>query len=50
MREQFIRIALARLRKNYPFYHQRLAIAARMYRSWIDRKPILNDDDINNII
>jgi len=50
MRDKFIRIALALLRKDYPFYPQRLAVAARMYRSWIDRKPILNEDDINNII
>mgnify|MGYP005685800005 CR=1 FL=1 len=40
MRKQFIRIALARLRKNYPFYPQRAAIAARMYRSWLEKKNL----------
>lgn len=32
--EQFVRIALARIRKYYPFYPQRIAIAAQMYRKW----------------
>ena len=49
MRDQFIRIALARLRKSYPFYPQRIAVAARMYRTWLDRKPILDKDDIDGI-
>lgn len=44
MRDQFIRIALARLKKAYPFYPQRVAIAAKMYRDWIDRKPIPSED------
>ena len=38
MKDQFIRIAMARLRKDYPFYPQRLAIAANMYRRWLDRQ------------
>lgn len=38
MKDQFIRIALARLRKDYPFYPQRIAVAAKMYREWISRK------------
>lgn len=38
MKDQFIRIALARLRKDYPFYPQRLAVAANMYRRWLDRQ------------
>ena len=37
MKDQFIRIAMARLRKEYPFYPQRLAVAANMYRRWLDR-------------
>jgi hypothetical protein len=35
---QFIRIAMARIKKQYPFYPQRLAMAANMYRHWLDRK------------
>jgi hypothetical protein len=38
MKEQFMRIALARLRKDYPFYPQRIAVAANMYRRWLDRQ------------
>lgn len=38
MREQFMRIALARLKSIYPFYPQRLAVAANMYRRWLDRQ------------
>lgn len=37
MRDQFIRIALAKLKKTYSFYPQRLAVAAKMYRRWIER-------------
>lgn len=33
MRDQFMRIAMARLRKTYPFKPQRRAVAARM---WVD--------------
>jgi hypothetical protein len=36
--DQFMRIALARLQKDYRFFPQRVAVAARMYRKWIDRK------------
>tara|TARA_R110001606_G_scaffold10599_2_gene45753 strand:- start:706 stop:921 length:216 start_codon:yes stop_codon:yes gene_type:complete len=36
-KDQFIRIALAKLKKKYRFYPQRIAMAAKMYRSWIDR-------------
>jgi len=38
MREQFMRIAMARLRSEYKFYPQRLAVAAHMYRVWLDKK------------
>ena len=38
MKDQFIRIALARLRKAYPYYPQRIAVAANMYRRWLDRQ------------
>jgi hypothetical protein len=33
-----MRIAMARLRKDYPFKPQRRAIAAYMYREWLDKK------------
>jgi len=36
--DQFIRIAEARLRKNYKFEPQRKALAAHMYRRWLDRQ------------
>ena len=49
MREQFMRIAMARLRRSYPFIPQRIAIAARMYRDWVDRKPLLDKEDIESI-
>lgn len=38
MKDQFMRIALARLRKDYPFYPQRIAVAAKMYREWMSRQ------------
>ena len=37
-RDQFMRICMARLKKVYPFYPQRLARAAHMYRLWLDRQ------------
>lgn len=36
--DQFMRIAIARLQKEYRFFPQRVAIAARMYSKWLDRK------------
>jgi hypothetical protein len=38
MKDQFIRIALARLRRNYPFFPQRIAVAANMYRRWLEKR------------
>jgi hypothetical protein len=38
MREDFIRIAMARLRSRYPFRPQRLAIAAKMFSNWEERQ------------
>jgi hypothetical protein len=37
-RKAFMRIAMARLRKDYAYYPQRLAIAAKMFRKWLERK------------
>ena len=37
--DQFMRIALARLKSTYKFYPQRFAVAAKNYRDWeTDRK------------
>lgn len=36
--EKFIRIAMARLKKTYPFRPQRRAVAAKMYMEWLKRK------------
>ena len=40
MREQFMRIAMARLRSTYPFKPQRRAIAAKMWIRFINKKKI----------
>jgi hypothetical protein len=40
MREQFMRIAMARLRSTYPFKPQRQAVAARMWVKYLDRKAM----------
>ena len=37
-RDQFMRIANARLRSVYRFLPQRVAVAARMYRDYLERK------------
>jgi len=42
MRDQFMRIAMAKLRKDYPFKPQRMAVAANMYRRWLDRQTHQN--------
>lgn len=36
--DQFIRIAEARLKKDHKFKPQRKALAAWMYRRWLDRQ------------
>lgn len=40
MREQFMRIAMARLRSTYPFKPQRRAIAAKMWIRFVNKKGI----------
>ncbi len=37
-RENFVRIAMAILKRDYPFRAQRLAVASKMYRRWIEKK------------
>jgi hypothetical protein len=36
--EQFMRIAMARLKEKYPFIPQRNAVAAKMYTRFLERK------------
>jgi len=38
--EQFMRIAMARLKSDYRFAPQRRAIAARMYTKWLNRDDV----------
>lgn len=38
MRDAFIRIACARIKSDYPFFPQRIAVAASMWRRYYDRK------------
>ena len=38
VRDQFTRIARARLASRYKFKPQRMAIAAKMFREWNERK------------
>jgi hypothetical protein len=38
MRDQFMRIAMARIRSNYPFRLQRIAVAAKMWSRFVERK------------
>ena len=38
VRDQFTRIARARLASKYKFSPQRMAIAAKMYIRWLERK------------
>ncbi len=37
-RENFVKIAMAIIKKDYPFRPQRLAIASKMYSKWVQRK------------
>ena len=37
-RDDFVRIAMAIIKKTYPFKPQRLAVASKMYRRWIEKK------------
>ena len=36
-RDQFMRIAMAQLRKDYPFYPQRIAYAAGMWKIFYEK-------------
>ena len=40
MQDQFMRIAMARLRSTYPFKPQRRAVAARMWVKFLERKAM----------
>ena len=51
MREQFMRIAMARLRSIYPFKPQRQAVAAKMWTKHLERYAMrdwqLNEQQMN---
>ena len=40
-RDDFVRIAMAIIKRAYPFKPQRLAVASKMYRRWIERKELI---------
>jgi hypothetical protein len=40
MRDQFMRIAMARIRADYPFRLQRIAVAAKMWSRYVERKQL----------
>ncbi len=42
-RENFVRIAMAIIKRDYPFRPQRLAIASKMYSRWIERNKMVID-------
>lgn len=42
-RENFVRIAMAIIKKDYAFRPQRLAIASKMYSRWIERNKMVID-------
>lgn len=48
-RNQFMRIAMAKLKPDYPFYPQRIAVAASMYRRWLDRCAYVDKIQSNNL-
>lgn len=39
-RDNFVRIAMAIIKRDYPFRPQRLAVASKMYSRWVQRKQI----------
>lgn len=47
-RDQFMRIAMAKLKPDYKFYPQRLAVAASMYRRWLERSVYGDKNQTNN--
>jgi hypothetical protein len=52
MREQFMRIAMARLRSTYPFKPQRRAVAAKMWTEHLERHAMREwmrtEQELNN--
>jgi len=42
-REDFVRIAMAIIKKDYTFRPQRLAIASKMYSRWVERNKMIID-------
>ncbi len=48
-RDQFMRIAMARLYTNYPFEPQRVAVASKMYSRWIERKDEIRKAEVKRL-
>ena len=42
-RENFVRIAMAIIKRDYPFRPQRLAVASKMYSRWVERNKMQID-------
>jgi len=40
-RDNFVRIAMAIIKRDYPFRPQRMAVASKMYSRWVQRKQII---------
>ena len=47
-RDQFMRIAMSKLKPDYKFYPQRIAVAASMYRRWLERSVYGDKNQTNN--
>jgi len=39
-RDNFVRIAMAIIKRDYPFRPQRLAVASKMYSRWVERNKM----------
>ena len=48
-REQFMRIAMARLYTTYPFEPQRVAVASKMYSKWTERKNEIKNSEVKRL-
>jgi hypothetical protein len=42
-RDNFVRIAMAIIKRDYPFRPQRLAVASKMYSRWVERNKMQID-------
>jgi len=49
-RENFVRIAMAIIKRDYAFRPQRLAIASKMYSKWVQRKQTRGKENTSSQI